>query len=854
MTITLPAGALTLAVRTALDEDLGAEGDPTSRLLGARAGALLVAREPGVIAGLPAVDEVLAEVRQRLRLGPAAFRPEVADSAPVEAGAVIGHFAGPARVLLAAERTMLNLLGHLSGVATLTAAFVEAVAGTGAVVRDTRKTTPGLRYLEKYAVRCGGGANHRMGLYDALLVKDNHIQAAGSLRRAVEAARAAGPGLPLEVEVETLEQVAEALDLGCDLLLLDNMELETMAEAVKACGRRARTEASGGITLERARAVAGTGVDFLAVGAITHSAPSLDIALDWEGVAVLLAVDVGNTEITIGVFQDDELAQHWRASTVAERTADEHALLLDGFLGQEGLGLEDADGVVVSSVVPRLTQALREMVRRYCQVEPLVIEPGIRTGLPILTDNPREVGADRVVNAIAAYEAYGGPVVVVDFGTATTFDAVSERGEHLGAAIAPGIQISMNALVERTAQLRRVELVEPRSVIGKNTVESLQAGAIWGFAGQVDGIVRRMVAELGGSATVVATGGLAGAVLDACETVQRHEPWLTLHGLRILWDRNLEVGKTVAERLPRPDRVEGRALSPRSFRPFGIEAVVLGPPVTQEGLVRRQGVAVWRRMDEHGPVFDRLAATAAVDPDGLLPVRVVVAATPARDRAMRVPAMGERAARVQAASDPPPAAGWLLLVDEGPGETWLYLPEEDHPAAVLDVVPGPPRPHRLRPRPPPLRDRHPGQPRAAPRAVPGDLRQRPRPGCHGPARRRRDGPGLPGRAGQGKAALAAPGSNPGPWGMGGRGPGLDSGGAPHVLAGAGTAGPGSDPDDPTPRWRTEVLGAAATQLRVCLPGEAVVVIGAAPAGVGGPDREGSAWSRDKRCRDDLTGR
>ena len=268
MTITLPAGALTMAVRTALDEDLGAEGDPTS--------------DAGVVAGLAAVDVVLAEVRERLRLGPAAFRPELADSAPVEAGAVLGRFAGPARVLLAAERTMLNLLGHLSGVATLTAAFVEAVAGTGAVVRDTRKTTPGLRYLEKYAVRCGGGANHRMGLYDALLVKDNHIQAAGGLRRAVEAARAAGPGLPLEVEVETLDQVAEALDLGCDLLLLDNMELETMAAAVAACGRRARTEASGGITLERARAVAETGVDFLAVGALTHSAPSLDIALDWE--------------------------------------------------------------------------------------------------------------------------------------------------------------------------------------------------------------------------------------------------------------------------------------------------------------------------------------------------------------------------------------------------------------------------------------------------------------------------------------------------------------------------------------------------------------------------------------------
>jgi nicotinate-nucleotide pyrophosphorylase (carboxylating) len=282
VTITLPAGALTLAVRAALDEDLGAEGDPTSRLLGARAAAVLVARDPGVVAGLAAVDVVLAEVRERLRLGPAAFRPEVADSGPVEAGAVLGHFAGPARVLLAAERTMLNLLGHLSGVATLTAAYVEAVAGTGAVVRDTRRTTPGLRHLEKYAVRCGGGANHRMGLYDVLLVTGAHIRAAGGLRRAVEAARAAGPGLPLEVEVRTLDQVAEALELGCDLLLLDGMDTRTMAAAVAACGRRARTEASGSISLDRARAVAETGVDFLAVGALTASAPSLDIGLDWE--------------------------------------------------------------------------------------------------------------------------------------------------------------------------------------------------------------------------------------------------------------------------------------------------------------------------------------------------------------------------------------------------------------------------------------------------------------------------------------------------------------------------------------------------------------------------------------------
>src|SRR4029453_9605957 len=258
------------------------------------------------------------------------------------------------------------------------------------------------------------------------------------------------------------------------------------------------------------------------------SAPSPTRPRPWTsrliGGPMLLAVDVGNTEITIGVFEGQELAQHWRAATVAERTADEHALLLGGFLAQEGLSLADADGVVVSSVVPRLTQALREMIRRYCQVEPLIVEPGVRTGLPILTDNPREVGADRVVNAIAAYAAsHGGPVGVVDFGTATTFDAVSERGEHLGAAIAPGIQISMNALVERTAQLRRVELVTPRSVIGKNTVESLQAGAIWGFAGQVDGGVRRPRRRRAGPAP----RPLAPPPRPADHLGQKSGPWLS---------------------------------------------------------------------------------------------------------------------------------------------------------------------------------------------------------------------------------------------------------------------------------------------------------------------------------------
>ena len=416
---------------------------------------------------------------------------------------------------------------------------------------------------------------------------------------------------------------------------------------------------------------------------------------------MLLAVDVGNTEITIGVFQGEELAQHWRASTVAERTADEHALLLDGFLAQQGLGLRRLGGGLLGAAAAHPGPA---------RDGPAVL-PGRAAGdrarrphrLPILTDNLREVGADRVVNAIAAYAAYGGPVVVVDFGTATTFDAVSERGEHLRGHVF-GIQISMNALVERTAQLRRVELVEPRSVIGKNTVESLQAGAIWGFAGQVDGIVRRMVAELGGEATVVATGGLAGAMLEACETVQRHEPWLTLYGLRIIW-----TGTTpMSDRRQRQGLVEGRALSPRAFRPFGIEAVVLGPPTTQEGWSGARAWPCGGAWLSTGRCSTGWPRRPRSTPTGCCRCGVVVAATPARDWTMRVPALGERAARVEAAAEPPPAAGWLLLVDEGPGETWLYLAEETTrpPSSTASSAAAP---HRLRPGPSPLRRRQPGQ-------------------------------------------------------------------------------------------------------------------------------------------------
>ncbi|HVD14174.1 MAG TPA: carboxylating nicotinate-nucleotide diphosphorylase [Actinomycetota bacterium] len=269
-------------VRAALDEDLGRGGDPTSQELAGEAAARLVARSGGVVAGLAGVEVALVETASRLGLPPGRFLAAATDGDRVAPAAVLGRVAGPARVLLAAERTILNLLGHLSGVATLTAAFVARVEGTAAVVRDTRKTTPGLRLLEKYAVRCGGGRNHRLGLYDALLVKDNHLRAAGGLAAAVAAARAAAPDLPLEVEADTLEQVAEALEAGCDLVLLDNMDAAKMARAVVMAQGKARTEASGGITLATVREVARTGVDFVAVGALTHSAPALDVALDWE--------------------------------------------------------------------------------------------------------------------------------------------------------------------------------------------------------------------------------------------------------------------------------------------------------------------------------------------------------------------------------------------------------------------------------------------------------------------------------------------------------------------------------------------------------------------------------------------
>jgi type III pantothenate kinase len=255
---------------------------------------------------------------------------------------------------------------------------------------------------------------------------------------------------------------------------------------------------------------------------------------------MLLAVDVGNTETVLGVFRDEELAWHWRLATVPERSADELALLFGGFLERQGLSFDrHVTGVVISSVVPTATQSLREMVRGYFHFAPVVVEPGVKTGVPVLTDNPKEVGADRIVNALAAFSKYGGPAIVVDFGTATTFDAISEGGEYLGGAIAPGIQISARALYERTARLPRIELSAPRSVVGKNTVESLQSGIVFGYSAMVDGMVERLAKELG-TPTVIATGGLASIVIGECRTIDQHDPWLTLEGLRLMFEKNAE--------------------------------------------------------------------------------------------------------------------------------------------------------------------------------------------------------------------------------------------------------------------------------------------------------------------------
>lgn len=258
---------------------------------------------------------------------------------------------------------------------------------------------------------------------------------------------------------------------------------------------------------------------------------------------MLLAVNVGNTNTVLGVFRGAELEHQWRTSTETERTADELAVLFGGLLEQADLSFSNQiTGVVISSVVPTSTGALRDMVQRYFNFPPVIVEPGTKTGMPILTDNPRELGADRVVNALAAYSRYGGPCIVIDFGTATTYDAVSEKGEFLGGAIAPGLQTKNASLSRETARLPQVELQAPRTAIGKNTVDAIQSALIFGTAAEADGMIERIRKEFGGDATVVATGGLAPLVIPHCQFVDEHDPWLTLEGLRLVFERNAGPG------------------------------------------------------------------------------------------------------------------------------------------------------------------------------------------------------------------------------------------------------------------------------------------------------------------------
>ena len=253
---------------------------------------------------------------------------------------------------------------------------------------------------------------------------------------------------------------------------------------------------------------------------------------------MLLAIDVGNTNTVIGLFSGERLERSYRVKTDARSTSDEIALTFRGLLRDE----PQVGGVALCSTVPAVLREMRQMLEEYYPDVPhVVVEPGTRTGVPILTDNPKEVGADRIVNTLAAFTLFGGPAIVVDFGTSTNLDVVSAKGEFLGGALAPGIEISLDALASRAAQLRKVELVAPRSVIGKNTVEALQSGALYGFAGQVDFLVRRITEELGATpSAVIATGGLAPVVVPHSETITVHAPDLTLHGLRLVYERNVE--------------------------------------------------------------------------------------------------------------------------------------------------------------------------------------------------------------------------------------------------------------------------------------------------------------------------
>lgn len=253
---------------------------------------------------------------------------------------------------------------------------------------------------------------------------------------------------------------------------------------------------------------------------------------------MILVIDVGNTNIVLGVYRDQRLLHHWRLSTNRNATADEYGIMLHTMFHHTGVSVQEIEGIIISSVVPPLLHVLEKCCEKYLNQTPLFVGPGIKTGLNIRYENPKEVGADRIVNAVAAIELYGTPLIVVDFGTATTFDYIDEKGQYIGGAIAPGIGISTEALYQKAAKLPRIELTKPKSVVGRNPVQSMQAGIIYGYAGQVEGIVNRIQEEFSTSSKVIATGGLAEMIAGECRSIDIVNPELTLQGLQILYERN----------------------------------------------------------------------------------------------------------------------------------------------------------------------------------------------------------------------------------------------------------------------------------------------------------------------------